>query len=225
MANDPNANDGDTSNGTDTPQYVTPDQLNQAINGHVKRLETRLTSTLGNVIADKLKEFTPQPEADAEPETQEQQPSGKVNPEMTALKRQLTTMNNRLQKSEESRAAEATQRRSDGLRSEVLRRLGEGGLSGQQLKAAQAVLYQDGKVRVDEAGTHLFLDSEGTELPLSDGLDSWLGSDESAFFRPPKDVRGSGDQGHRSAVPVTGNSEMDAAIAIATLGAQERLNQ
>jgi hypothetical protein len=58
-----------------------------------------------------------------------------------------------------------------------------------------ALLYQNGRVKVAEDGAHLFVDTNGEELPLSEGLKTWAGSDDAKLFLPPREVKGSGDTG------------------------------
>ena len=216
-----NGQGSDNSDGNDSPKYVTTEQLNSAISGHMKRLEGRLGTTIGEAIATQMKAFAPKKDDDvpSDPQADPAPDGGKVDPQITSLKRQLSTLNNRLQKSEDARADEATQRRQLGLRSAVMKSLGESGLSGPHLKAASAVLYQDGKVHVTDDGSHLFKDQEGLDVPLADGVRDWVASDDARLFLPPKDVRGSGDRGSdKTKLPKLKSDAMSQAYADAKEG-------
>lgn len=229
MPPDPNGNSSDNENGDD-PKFVTQDQLSQVVNAavsnHLKRFESKLSGTIGSAVAEALKAHTPAASGDDPPNDPPADPNAKVDPAMTQMKREMTAMRNKLQKAEDATAAEAKQRKSDALRTTVLKQLGEAGLSGQQLRAAQAVLYQEGRVHVSEDGSHIFRDADGVDLPLSEGMKGWIASDDAKLFLPPKDVRGSGDRAAEGNIPTLKDSSMNQAVSDALDGVRKlRLNQ
>lgn len=226
--NDPNVDPDGKGNGGD-PKFVTQEQLSQVVNAavssHVKRLETRMTATIGSamrdVVAEQLKDVLPKPD---DPPPKDPKPDdGKKDPAVAALERTVTQLTGKLEKAEGARAEEAKQRLQDALRTSVVKQLGEAGLSGPHLKGAQAALYQDGRVHVDDSGAQLFRDDDGTELPLTEGLKAWVGSDDAKLYLPPKGVSGSGDQGGDSTLPKLKDDGLNQAVSTALVGVQQRL--
>lgn len=234
---DPNADGGGKPNADGDAKFVTQEQLsqvvNQAVSSHMKRLDTKIGATMKDAVAEALKDMVQKAKDDDDPPGADPPAGGgkgaddKPNPAMTALKRQVETLTTKLQKAEDDRAGEAKQRQRDGLKSAVLKQLGESGLSGQHLRGAQAILYQDDRVRIGDDGAHLFRNAEGEDLPLVEGVKEWIGSDDAKLFLPPKDVRGSGDRGSdNAALPKTKDSAMNQALADAIEGVKkQRLNQ
>lgn len=227
MGDDPNANPGDKGNGDDADKFVTQEQLSQVVNAavsnHLKRFESKLTSTVGDVIADKLKDLNLKPgEGDDDDPPEDDPPDkGKSDPQITSLKRQITQLTNKLNDSNAVAENERKQRRADALRTDVLKHLGEGGIAGKRLNAAVAVLYQNGRVKVDGDGQHLFVDEDGLDVPLKDGIGTWVTSDDAKLFLPPKDVRGSGDKGGGDKLPKMKTDELSQAYADAVEGVEK----
>lgn len=222
---DPNVDPDDKGNGGD-PKFVTQEQLSQVVNAavsnHMKRLDGKLSTTITDAVAAALKANTPDPPDD--PPKDIDDPKAKANPEATALKRQVAQLETKLNKAVEEASDERTQRRSAGLKTAVMKHLGEAGLSGAHLKGASAVLYQDQRVRVTDDGDHLFIEADGVEVPLADGVKEWSASDDAKLFRKPVDVRGSGDGPHdQTKLPKLPSDEMSQAYADSVSGVEKHL--
>lgn len=222
MPEELNDNPDDTGDGADEPQYVTSEQLNRAISGHMKRLEGRLGASLKTSLAELMADRTPEPEPDT-PEPDPDTSVAKPDPQMVALKRQLSALGNKLKASEDAQKASESKRQQATLRSAVNTALGELGMSGQHLKGATAALYHEGRVAVGEDGAALFRDQDGTELPLADGLRDWAASDEAKLYQAPRSPRGSGDRGHSQAVPTDKPGSLDEALGVISKGLEEMI--
>lgn len=228
---DPNANAGGNADGDDdADKFVTQDQVSQIVNAavsnHMKRFGTKLSETIGGVIDEKLKGFVPKQNDDVDDDDDDDppDPKAKADPRFTQMKRQITQLTNKLNDALGDADSERKQRRNDGLNTAVLKHLGEGGMSGKRLTAAKAVLYQDGRVKVTDEGEHLFVDDDGLDVPLKDGLATWVASDDAKLFLPPKDVRGSGDKGGGDQkLPKMKTDELSQAYADAVEGVEKHL--
>jgi hypothetical protein len=221
---------GGSNSDDDAGKYVTRDELaqivNAAVSGHTKRLEKRLGDSLVSQIVAQLKTDAGQGDDDGQDDGQDDDSGSagkaKSSPETIALKRQISALSNKLQKAEDGRAAEAKQRQAEALRSEARKLLGDAGISGRGLRGAMAELLQDGRVKLGEDGSHLFEDDDGTELPLADGLKGWASSDDAKLYLPPRDVRGSGDNGRGQAPKLGGDDDArQAAYADALEGVEK----
>lgn len=190
---------GDDGNHDSVTRQEVEDLVNRAVNAHVKRSEKRVVGSL-KASFDELKEALLPKSTDSEPasNTNTADDSGKddkPDPELTSMKRQMTQQSNRLNTEIEARKLAEKRVADDGLKSKVSEALGLHNINGNRQAAAMALLYQSGKVKIAEDGVHLFVDTNGDELPLGEGLKSWAGSDEAKLFTPPREIKGSGDKG------------------------------
>ena len=204
MADDSNAGGGDTGAGNeggdgggDEPKYITEADLskvlNQAITGHVGRMETRLTKTLGETvgtsIAEALAALNKKPDDKAD-DKGDDKPDHKV----VLLERKLEKLTTDLATSQAGQEAESSKRKAESLRGDVTSALGDLDMTGARLRGAMSLLYAEGRVYIGEDGSHLFKDAEGVEFPLADGVKAWSSSEEAKLYMPPTNVRGSGDK-------------------------------
>ncbi len=247
MSQEPNVNENDTSQGTnsDEPKYVTADDLNktvnQAISNHLKRFEKTMGKTVGEQLKEALESFSTSSGDPSPPEPQDQPPAAdpppaaiappapaddkpRNDPAVTYLKGQLTTLSKRLEASEKSRAEERTQRQSESLRAAVTGGLGTIGLAGAHLDGAIASLYHNGSVFISDDGERRFRDDEGLDHPLLDGLRSWAKSEAAKLYIPPRGARGSGEM-KQPEVPNLGfkDPEKNQLVANALEGVQKFL--
>lgn len=198
MADDPNGNGSDNPNGDDAPQYVTPDQLNGAITGHLRRLEQKLEQREQALIEKLAEQFKPKPRDD---DDDDDMPPGKGGDDDIAAKmqkkfeRQLAEERKRIERLEQEREAERSKSRDMQLRQSVRDALSEAGIEGTRLKAAMALII-DGEKRVSLAddGKVQFVDHDGVRVGLKEGISEWSKTDDAKVFLPPIGAQGSGER-------------------------------
>lgn len=182
-------NDGTTNQ----PQFVTVDQLNRAITGHNKRMETQLTKTLDEKLSsfssliDSLKNTE---EVKSEPS---KTPPSTGNNEILKLQKQLEDMQKALSKSDTEKQEATNRAREERIKSEVL-----SSLTALKVERGEQVyrLVRDA-IEYDEdsgkAKMRVFDSSIGFDdvKDLQKGLAEWL-NNEGQHFLPPRNVGGSG---------------------------------
>lgn len=201
---DGGAGGGGTGEG-DGPKYVTEEQLSNVVNAAVSTHVGRaIKKTVGEIVPTIVEQVT----AALKPDPGDGGEGGgdgaggdvgggdgKPDPAMTAMKRQMTQVSNKLEVERTARIAAETRHSQAGLRSAVLKGLGIHKITGERQDAAIASLYHNERVKVAEDGSHLFVDTNGDELPLGEGIKGWAGSDSAKLYLPPREIKGSGDSG------------------------------
>ncbi len=173
----------------EAPKYITADELNSAITGHLKRAEAKQADTLKALLASEFAKLTP-PKADPVVETDSK--AKPVAPEMAALQEQLKTLQTTMQ-AERSRAEAAEQKqRNDKAFIDLKAALGKTVRPELLDIAAENLFHAKRRVEFDEAGNALFKTIRQTPgfaddevlMPLADGVASFLKSKEAAVYLP-----------------------------------------
>ncbi len=171
----------------ESPKYITADELNSAITGHLKRAEAKQADTLKALLASEFAKLTPAP---APVETEK--PAKGVAPEMAALQEQLKTLQTTMQ-AERARAEAAEQKqRNDKAFGDLKAALGKTVRPELLDIAAENLFHAKKRVEFDEAGNALFKTIRQTPgfaddevlMPLADGVASFLKSKEAAVYLP-----------------------------------------
>jgi hypothetical protein len=190
------------------PKFVTEEQLNRAITSRFKDFEkkldksneglvTTLSSKLEELVTGKLESLQPKPDDKGEGS----KPAGE-SPEMKAMARQLAEVQKALEKSNQEKDVERARSRDRDLRSKLQEALSGAGITGVQLKHAVGVLVDaEKRVRIDDDDRVLFKGDDGDELPLADGVKSWVKTDEAKIYLPPRGSQGSGDRSQGKGTP------------------------
>lgn len=201
MSDDPNGNGSDNPNGSDGPQYVTPEQLNRAITSHFQRFESKLSQREEKLIETLAERFQPPPRHDDDGDDDDAGDKGSGGDDDIAAKmqkkfeRQLAEERKRIERLEQEREAERAKSRDMQLRQSVRDALSEAGIEGTRLKAAMALLV-DGEKRVSlsEEGSVQFVDTDGVRVSLKDGISEWSKTEDAKVFLPPVGATGSGER-------------------------------
>ncbi len=232
MADKPNGDGSDNPNGDkgDAAKFVTEEQLNKAITGHLARFEKRLPELFGKQSEDLLAKLTEKlakkPDTDDEGDGDDAAggtAAGKDGDQIAKLKRkhdrELAEMRKRLDKTETERNTERTQARDTRLRTLVDELLAASGIDGARIKQARGFLV-DAEKRAylrDGDDRPMFRDGDDVEVELKEGIAAWAKSDDAKIYLPPRGAGGSGDRGGGKNPP-SGNKAADrkqaAAVAI-----------
>lgn len=188
----------------DKPQYVTTEQLNQAITNRFKPFEKKvedLFAKSGDAILAKLSEtidqrfdaLKTQPEKKTDPA-----PQIEDHPSFKGLQKQLQD----LQKAADTAKAEAEAEKAKTREAKLRQRLGDE-LAGHGIdptRAKHAVGYLiDVEKRVrwseDDADAIVFRDADGQDLDFGTGMKAWAKSEDAKIYMAPRGTQGSGDRG------------------------------
>lgn len=167
--------------GTDSPKYVTVEQLNAAISSRFRSFESKQSETLAEIKAL----LSNQPQTQKEEKVE----SKKEDPAFSALKTQV----------EELRSYKAAAR-NQNLRNQVKQQFLAQGINPKAVDALIA-LHVDANKEInyasDSSDEILFKQGEST-FGLADGVANWAKSDNAKAFLAPVPVKGSGDRGYNS---------------------------
>ena len=114
-----------------------------------------------------------------------------------AMEKELKKLREQSDALAKERDSERQRARDGALHNSVLEALQAKGVSGHQAKLALGHLTKvAGSTRysTDSPNEVVFVNADGEEMPLKDGVSSWLSTDEGKFFLPPRGVNGSGDR-------------------------------
>ena len=187
------------------PQHVTTEQLNKAITGRMKALESKiekafeaqLDSKLGSIL-EQLKESQA---SQAKPGDAGDSGDGSpgVPPalagQLKALKGRLTKLENENKDLNSKLADEKRQVSQERMGRKTLDALAKNDISGARgIHALGHLTKATDKVRIGADGEPVYFDGE-YEVDLETGLAEWAKSEDAAMYRPPKPDRGSGERG------------------------------
>lgn len=169
---------------SDTPQYVTRDELNQMLNGFRKSskkdLETALQAALAPLAALTGKQ---EGEAEATPAPAK----GKMDPEKEELKKQVKMLLDRQQKAD----AEAAELK---LQTSLRDNFTKHGIDPRHVDHAIAFAKHNQLVRYDDDGS-VVMKVNQIDMPLQDAVAHWVKTDEAKLYLAPRGVQGSGQRG------------------------------
>lgn len=170
--------EGEESN---APQYVTQEQLNQAINGFRKSFRKDFESALDA----KLAAFAPKEETEMPPAPK---PTLKgLDSEKEDMKKQLKLlMDEKLQREAEL----AEQRLQTSLRDTLTKH----GVDPRHVDHAIAFVQHGKLVKYDDDG-NLVMKVNQIDMPLTDAVNHWVKTDEAKLYLAPRGTQGSGQRG------------------------------
>jgi hypothetical protein len=178
------------------PKLLASDEVATTISSKLG-IDEKLTS-FGEALIEKLKAEPPKP-PDEKGKSNHQEPKLEDTPAYRAMQKQLEETKNRLDAAEAAKKAERDKARAQALRQKSTEALTEAGVTGAGTRHAFNSLLADGRIKWegDDSEELLFVDSKGDELPLADGVKSWVESDDAKMFLPPRGASGSGDPPRR----------------------------
>lgn len=178
-----------------TPLTVDPkalaDLVNSAVSSHLKRAEAKQTESFKSMLAEFAKTIQP-PAPQTPTETDESPKKGKVSPELAAMQAKLDDMA-RVAKESQDKAAKAEAKQKQDRAQADLRNSLSGKVRPEVLDSLTRMLFADGKIELDENGTPFFktrraplpgMPEEDQLLPLADGVEGYLKSNEAVGFLP-----------------------------------------
>lgn len=194
------------------PKYVTEEQLNKAISARFgsfeKKIETRL-APLAEITPEKLSATISESIAAALAATSKPEKgasegkNGGLTEEAIAnspfakgMQKQLEEQRKQTEAMKAERDAEKARTRDVTLRTKVGEELTRRGVDPQRNRHALGLLV-DAEKRVrwsDDGESIVFKDSDGTDVDLDSGLNSWIKGDDAKVYLPPRGISGSGDQ-------------------------------
>jgi hypothetical protein len=192
------------------PQGITLEDVNRAITARNKDFEKKLEAKLGELtggitkgLEAKLQELLtpkgeggegepPKPKGEGDPEKQKSPPK---DPEVIALKSEVTKLKNAQAENERRVQAAEAKRRDVEMRQLVTERLAAHGIDGVRAKHAIGYLVDASRsIVLDESGGVSFRGPDGEPVDLESGIKSWVSTDEAKIYLPPRGTAGSGDR-------------------------------
>lgn len=192
------------SQGESAPEALTKDGVieivNSAITGRLKAAQKQMADSVSSMLAEALapviEKVEALPAAPAKGDGSSGGDSQPDSPELNSMRKQLADLQKQNDTWKQQLAEERQAKRLGNLRTSTLEQLANAGFRDQQrATAAMKILLSDGRVNFesDSSDSVVFRDSDGTSLPLADGLKSFAKSEEGKLFLPPANAGGSGD--------------------------------
>jgi tetrahydromethanopterin S-methyltransferase subunit G len=189
----------DGQGASDEPEFVTQEALNRAITARLKDHERKLekqmadfTASLPEKILEGLKDKLPT----AEPQTgksKSQEPNPMDHPEVRGLKKRLDEMETQAKQLQAERDQEQARNKDNTLRNRLQEELANSGVETRRIRHAVGLLVDSEKrVHWDEDGNILFRDADGSDIDLTNGVKSWLRTEDGKMYLPPRGTSGSG---------------------------------
>jgi hypothetical protein len=204
----------------DEKEYVTKDELDAIVNKSVtaqfkrKTFREMIASTIGEAVTTAMKtkadDIDDDDEDDDDDDDVDTKAKGKgkskadgVPSEVDKAIRKLQKENERLakevekEKSAREEAADNARRQTE--RSKLAEQLQAEGIDKDAAPLALAYLYTETKrVKTNEDGKVVWLDDDGDEVGLSEGVKGWAESSQGKRFKPAREVAGSGNTGGKT---------------------------
>lgn len=234
---------------SEQPKALTPEDFNRAFTARAKdfdkKIEARITEALTNAtgklegsLLEKLgalisgKQAQPEAAEDGVTAQQSQAAAGvagasspQKDPEVTALKRQLTELKNKLTAQDNEREAERAALRDSRMRAALSDKLVAHGIDAKRVKHAVGFLVDAEKiVSVDASGGLVFKASDGDVIDIESGLREWIGSDDGKLYLPPRGIAGSGSEAKQNHNAARSNAASDPrSVAIRAIAEKYRM--
>jgi hypothetical protein len=200
----------------------------EMITGLGTRLKKDLTGGIGAAVGEALKptldafetklksELQPPARQDEDDKSKDSKGNSKADksddPQVVELKKQIaqltkqsTDLTDKFKAAEEKANAEMRARADLNLRQTLRKELGKRGISTEEAAEAAELFLYDGKKRVgysEDGETLVYKDPEKGELPLSQGLETWIKTAEAKLYLPPVGASGSGEKpGQKAGLP------------------------
>jgi hypothetical protein len=195
------------------PKFITAEELNRAITARFSDFEKRQKNSLTQILAEREKALAEtlserlgaaleERLAASKPKDEEQKPKGAEAPQpkledtpaYKALQKKLEGLEKTNLEEQNRRLAAEAKNRDTGLRSTLQSELEKHGITGERARLARGHLIDADKlVALRPDSDEIFFRSGDEEVPLADGLKSWIATDQAKIFLPPKGTNGSGD--------------------------------
>lgn len=193
-----------TDTESEVPKPLTAEEIANIVNAAITAREKRATESTKKLIEESLKSLAP-------PKAPEVEKDASKNPEILALQQRLESMTKAVEESETKRATAERKQREDSAYN-TLRKTLEGKVRPDMLEvAAQYLFAAQKRVEFAEDGTPLFrvrrapspgMAEEDMQLPLSDGVESYLKSKEASVFLPAPATAGAPPAAARRSTPI-----------------------
>lgn len=211
-------------NGSESPKsdesgsnsFITSEQLNKAISARFKAFDTKLTKQLDGFL-ESIK--LPTPPKDKEPDLPPK--DGDADDRFAKFERSMkarqTKLENQIKERDEQIGQERSARQVERMRRVAQDELASIGIEGTRGAHALGFLVDaTKKVKIGEDGSPVFVDADGLEVPLRDGLADWAKTEDAALYRAPKGSAGSGERPGQSSYTRSGNDPESKALAAVT---------
>lgn len=200
---------------SESPKYITEEQLNRAITARFKGLEKKFETSLsefGTGFASKFEELVAAKFESISPPKEKSASSSSVeeDPKFRGVMKQLEELKVQTQKAQQERDTERAKAREVSLRQRVQDELAKHGIDTSRSRHALALLV-DAEKRVSyspDSDDIVFRDSDNTEVDLTTGLKSWIKSDDGKLYMPPRGVSGSGDRQGQAKTKANSNTNI-----------------
>lgn len=164
------------------PAYVTMEQLNSVLNSALSNRSKSFSKELSELKTLLTQSVQPKEEIKEDP-----------TPNKNEIYKQLKEYKDLVDQLKKERDEHKSKSKSDRLNSSVKETLTKFGVQSNQLKAALAVLKEDGFLGYDEDDEDRLVFKSGHEVvDIQEGLKSWLKSEDGKVFSPSKNPKGSG---------------------------------
>lgn len=192
----------DTSTDTgadDQPKYMSPEDIAKMITGASERTRKALAADtekqfkgLVDSLPEMLKGHVEALQAQV-PKPDDKPADAKPNPEMLALQQKLAAMEAGMKERDAALEEAANRSKADGARNDLRAALAPHVRPEALDMTAQLLFDAQNRVSVGEDGQALFklrqspmagMPEEDMELPIKDGIATWLKSDDAKFFLP-----------------------------------------
>lgn len=189
----------------DKPQFVTADQLNQAITNRLKPFEKKveeLFAKSGDAMLAKMSEVIDQRfeamKAPSDKKTDAGSQNIEEHPLFKGMQRQFEELKKAHEEAKAEAEAERAKTREAKLRDRLANELTNHGIDPARTRHAVGFLI-DAERRVrwseDDDNTIVFRDSDGHDLDFATGLKAWAKSEDAKIYMAPRGTQGSGDRG------------------------------
>jgi len=169
--------------------------VNAAVSSHIKRH----TKQFDEMVDEKLSWLVESTSSKTE-ETQKN--ASEADKQLRQMQAQYQKVMKDLQAKEQQIADEQASKRDMNARNGLRDALASAGVPADRIRHAEAYLYDSQKrVRISESGDPVFVSSEGgydLETAITEGVESFLKSDEGKMYLPAREVAGSGNRGGRA---------------------------
>lgn len=194
--------------GSDAPKGVSAEEVNKLVNAAItgrfkafeKQFETKISEGFTGITSkfeEMLSAKSTEPQADKDRSVK---PAPvEESPQFKGMLKKQAELEAKLAKAEQEREAERARGRDATLRQKLAAEyLKHGGDPAKQRIAIGHLVDAEKRARWAEDESVVFRDEDGSDIDLTNGVKSWLKSEEGKMFVPPRGVSGSGDR------PVTG---------------------
>lgn len=174
---------------SDSPQYVTIEQFNTALNGMASSQKKEFRKSI-----DELKGLLVSQQQEKVEKEQPEKVDPNANPEFAKMQKQLAETTKRLEAISAEKEAEIVKRKDTELNTSLQAELAKIGVPASRIKAVVAMMkHEDKVVGYDEDGSLVFKTPNG-DTDLAAGIKGWSKTDEGKEFIAATGVKGAGNK-------------------------------